>query len=179
MSWMKTEGDVSFVYHHPNKFSVQSDELTKDIEILQKEDRKGKFVIKRREDENIDFIIEYKDKRNAWTIEIEDSEDIFNLFGKSGKYPAIVAKNLDSGKTLDKGELLLGVQKQGYHEYKLNGDKFDTRIHIRVLPVDEKNTWLAWTGKKQEMLPLDEDEKLWDITKDKYANLEFPKENNT
>jgi len=179
MSWMKTEGDVSFVYHHPNKFSVQSDELTKDIEVLQKEDRKGKFVIKRREDENIDFIIEYKDKRNAWTIEIEDSEDIFNLFGKSGKYPAIVAKNLDSGKTLDKGELLLGVQKQGYHEYKLNGDKFDTRIHIRVLPVDEKNTWLAWTGKKQEMLPLDEDEKLWDITEDKHANLEFPKENNT
>ena len=174
MSWMKTEGDVSFVYHHPNKFSVQSDELTKDIEVLQKEDRKGKFVIKRREDENIDFIIEYKDKRNAWTIEIEDSEDIFNLFGKSGKYPAIVAKNLDSGKTLDEGELLLGVQKQGYHEYKLNGDKFDTRIHIRVLPVNEKNVWLAWTGKKQEMLPLDEDEKLWDITEDKYANLEFP-----
>jgi hypothetical protein len=47
------------------------------------------------------------------------------------------------------------------------------------LPIDEKNTWLAWTGKKQEMLPLDEDEKLWNITDDKYANLEFPKENNT
>ena len=175
MSWMKTEGDVSFVYHHPNKFSVQSDEVTKDIDVLQKEDRKGTFVIKRREDENIDFIIEYKDKRNAWTIEIDDSEDIFNLFGKSGKYPAIVAEKLDSGKTLDKGKLTLGVQKQGYHEYKLEGDKFDTRVHLRVLPVDEKKTWLAWTGKKQEMLPLDEDEKLWDITKDKYANLEFPK----
>ena len=29
------------------------------------------------------------------------------------------------------------------------------------------------------MLPLDEDENLWDITKDKYADLEFPKENST
>tara|TARA_R110000823_G_scaffold13572_11_gene44999 strand:+ start:6397 stop:9000 length:2604 start_codon:yes stop_codon:yes gene_type:complete len=174
MSWMKTEGDVSFIYHHPNKFSVQTDEVTKDVDLLQKENRTGKFIIKHREDDNVDFIIEYKDTRNAWTINIDDTEDIFNLFGKSGKYPAIVATSLGEGKTLDSGKLILGVQKQGYHEYKLEGDKFNTRLHLRVLPVKEKNRWLVWTGKKQEMLPLDEDEKLWDITKDKYAKLEFP-----
>tara|TARA_R110002050_G_scaffold30915_4_gene79037 strand:+ start:6490 stop:9090 length:2601 start_codon:yes stop_codon:yes gene_type:complete len=179
MSWMKTEGDVSFIYHHPNKFSVQTDEVTKDIEPIKKEERIGKYIIKKRDDENIDFIIEYKDKRNAWTIEIDDTEDIYNLFGKSGKYPAIVAESLGDGKTLDEGKLILGVQKQGYHEYKLDGDKFNTRLHVRILPVKEQKTWLVWTGKKQEMLPLDDDEDLWDITEDKYANLEFPKENST
>jgi len=42
------------------------------------------------------------------------------------------------------------------------------------VPLDEKKTWVVWTGKKQEMLDLDSDENLWDITEDKHAKLELP-----
>ena len=110
----------------------------------------------------------------AWTINIDNDEDIYNLFGKSGKFPAIVSEQTDEYKLLDKGELILGLQKHGYHEYKIIGDKFETRIHFRVIPVDEKKSWLVWTGKKQKMLELSDNNKdLWDIKEDKYANLKI------
>ena len=112
----------------------------------------------------------------VWTIDIEDTEDVFNLFGKSGKFPAIVADTVNENKLLDAGELELGVQKDGYHEYRMDGDKFQTRMHLRVVPLDEQKAWLAWTGKKQEMLDKKEDKGVWKITEDKWANLPFPKE---
>ena len=67
------------------------------------------------------------------------------------------------------------MQKNGYHEYKLNGDKFKTRLHFRVVPLKEKNTWVAWTGKKQTMIDTQGKQHMWDITEDKYAELPFPK----
>ena len=68
----------------------------------------------------------------------------------------------------------IGLQKHGYHEYKIIGDKFETRIHFRVIPVDEKKSWLVWTGKKQKMLELSDNNKdLWDIKEDKHANLKL------
>ena len=113
----------------------------------------------------------------AWTIDIEDTEDVYNLFGKSGKFPAIVSTNTDEDNLLDSGDLILGVQKDGYHEYKLEGDKFDTRMHLRVVPLDEKDTWIAWTGKKQEMLDNKDNENLWNIQEDRYSKLKFPSKN--
>ena len=110
----------------------------------------------------------------AWLIDLDKPEDIFDLFGKSGKFPAIVAEKIDSNKLIDKGELVFGVQKDGYHEYRMEGEKFQTRIHFRVVPLNEKNTWLVFTGKKQEMLDPESDEGLIDITKDKYRNLSLP-----
>ncbi len=130
-----------------------------------------------REDGNIDFVIRAGGEKMAWTIDIEDTEDIFNLFGKSGKFPAIVATTVNEEKLLDAGDLELGVQKDGYHEYRLDGDKFQTRMHVRVVPLDEQKTWLAWTGKKQEMLDKTDDEGVWIISEDKYADLPFPEEN--
>ena len=114
------------------------------------------------------------DSTNAWTIRLEKSADIYDLFGKSGKYPAIVAKTTGDGVTIDEGDLKFGMQKEGYHEYRLDGDKFKTRMHFRVIPVNEKRTWLAWTGKKQDMLTNKGDEELRDITKDRFAILPFP-----
>jgi hypothetical protein len=173
MDWMKSQD--SFVYVHPNKFTP-SDTLEKDVEDVDvsKVDS-GQFSIMLREDDNIDIILEIEDTRNAWTVDITELGDIYDLFGKSQKFPAIVAKKLgEHRKRIDSGELKLGVQREGYHEYKINGDKFETRFHVRVVPLDEKKTWVVWTGKKQEMLDLDSDENLWDITKDKYADLTLP-----
>ena len=175
MSWMKKQDDI--VYIHPNKFQAREDVLEKDIEELKKNIPKNTtFKIYQREDGNLDFVLLIKDEKLAWTIDIEDTEDVYNLFGKSGKFPAVVATNVDEDDLLDSGDLILGVQKDGYHEYKLEGDKFDTRMHLRVVPLDEKNTWIAWTGKKQEMLDNKDNENLWDIREDKYAKLKFPPE---
>tara|TARA_B110000211_G_scaffold180429_1_gene204201 strand:- start:1733 stop:4291 length:2559 start_codon:yes stop_codon:yes gene_type:complete len=145
--------------------SVEEDLITKDNDT---------FKIFRRKDENLDFIMDINGEVRAWTINIDNDEDIYNLFGKSGKFPAIVSEQTDEYKLLDKGELILGLQKHGYHEYKIIGDKFETRIHFRVIPVDEKKSWLVWTGKKQKMLELSDNNKdLWDIKEDKYANLKI------
>ncbi len=172
MTWMKKQDSLR--YHHPNKFTAIPDVLEKDVEELKKRET-GSFSIVLREDGNLDFIMDVNDKRNFWEIDIENSEDIYDLFGKSGKFPAIVGKRLGQHKKeIDSGKLILGVQKEGYHEYKLEGDKFDTRFHVRVVPLDEKKTWIVWTGKKQEMLDMKDDSKLWDITEDKYADLSFP-----
>ena len=72
---------------------------------------------------------------------------------------------------LDSGEIELGVQRHGYHEYKINGDKFETRLHFRVVPVKEQDTWVVWTGIKQKMLDKDKDEGIWDITEDRHKKL--------
>ena len=172
MSWLKKQDDIQYI--HPNKFQARQDVLEKDIDELQKKAKSAEFKIYQREDSNLDFVILVEDEKLAWTIDIEDTEDVYNLFGKSGKFPAIVASKVDEDDLLDSGKLILGVQKDGYHEYKLEGDKFDTRMHLRVVPLDERNTWIAWTGKKQEMLDNKDDENLWDIREDKYAKLQFP-----
>ena len=145
--------------------SVEEDLINKDNDT---------FEIYRRKDENLDFIMNINGEIRAWTINIDNDEDIYNLFGKSSKFPAVVSDQTDEYKLLDKGELVLGLQKNGYHEYKIIGDKFETRIHFRVIPVKEKKAWLVWTGKKQKMLELSDNNKdLWDIKEDKYSGLEM------
>ena len=134
----------------------------------------GEYEVRQRDDGNIDFIIETEDDRMAWLIDIEKPTDIYELFGKSGKYPAMVSEKIDSTKVLDKGELIFGVQRHGYHEYRMEGDKFQSRIHFRVVPLDEKKSWIVFTGKKQEMLDDSSDEGIIDIKQDKFSNLELP-----
>tara|TARA_Y100000004_G_scaffold195698_2_gene263461 strand:- start:828 stop:3338 length:2511 start_codon:yes stop_codon:yes gene_type:complete len=133
--------------------------------------KSGTFSIYYGDDDNLEFIIETDKKDMAWTIDIEDTEDIYNLFGKSGKFPAQVADKTTRGKLIDSGKIKLGVQRHGYHEYKINGKKFDTRVHFRVVPVNEEDTWLVWTGVKQKMLDADKDEGIWDITEDRHKKL--------
>jgi hypothetical protein len=181
--WLKQQDSVEFLdKEDPQVFVVDESYIEKDKEeketdenIIQKEDsRKGKFTINRQDDGNINLIIEYKKNRFAWLIDIGDTDDIYNLFGKSVKYPAIVAEKIIAGKVIDKGDIILGVQKDGYHEYKLEGDKFETRLHLRVVPLNEKKRWVAWTGKKQDMLKDGNEVDVWNIQEDKYANLTLP-----
>ena len=168
LSWMKNQD--AFVFLSPNKFDISPESIEKDED----EELAGEFEVRQREDGNLDFVIETDKNRMAWLIDIEKPEDIFDLFGKSGKYPAKVSEKIDSSKIIDSGQLIFGVQRDGYHEYRMEGDKFQTRIHFRVVPLDEKKSWIVFTGKKQDMLEDSSDEGIIDITKDKFSNLELP-----
>tara|TARA_R110002012_G_scaffold12877_5_gene56518 strand:- start:472 stop:3018 length:2547 start_codon:yes stop_codon:yes gene_type:complete len=172
--WLIRQEDI--VYDRANdKFTVNPTDIAKDEKVNPKE---GKFTITTTEDDNLLLIYVVNDKRLAWLIDIEDTSDVYNLFGKSNKFPAkIVLGNAREGKMLDKGIITLGVQRHGYHEFKIQGDKFDTRLHLRVVPLNDKKHWVVWTGTKQTMLESKEDDGLWDITEDRYKNLPLPEGN--
>jgi len=172
--WLIKQEDI--VYDRANdKFSANPSAIAKDEKINPKE---GKFTITTTEDENLLLIYIVNEKRLAWLIDIEDTSDVYNLFGKSNKFPAkVVLGNAREGKILDKGIITLGVQRHGYHEFKIQGDKFDTRLHLRVVPLNDKKHWVVWTGTKQTMLESKEDDGLWDITEDRYKNLPLPEGN--
>lgn len=169
-SYLRTYDGI--VYIPTNKWKYDTEFLMKDTPQDDSNSKEGTFKVYLRKDDNIDLVINTNGKTLAWYIDIENDEDIFNLFGKAGKYPARVSKKISPEKLLDSGKITLGVQKDGYHEYKLNGRKFNTRMHFRVIPIKNKDTWLVWTGYKQQMLQDDEDEDLWDITEDRYKKLD-------
>ena len=56
----------------------------------------------------------------------------------------------------------------------MNGNKFDTKLHFRVVPVDDKKMWLVWTGYEQRPVPKDADEGIWNIYEDNYNRLSMP-----
>ena len=135
------------------------------------------FKIYSREDNNITLGIKLEDESLFWTIDLDNQEEMFDLFGAAGKYPAEVAKNVERGKVVDAGDIELGVQKEGYHEYFLKGNKFETKMHFRVIKVEGKEMWLAWTGYKQEPADTEGDKGLWNIYEDKYSKLPIPAKN--
>ena len=163
--WMMTQ--EQFVYDKmKDTFEENEEVIVKDAS-----QKMGKFVVNKREDDNLDLILMYDDMTFGWTIDIDNDEDIFNLFGKSNKYPAEISTNLQNGYKLDEGDVEFGVQRHGYHEYRLDGDKFKTRLHARVVPIDGEDSWVVFTGIKQEMLDSSEDDGLIDITKDRNKKL--------
>ena len=166
-NWMNDQDE--FVPVAGEKFTFNSNHISKNTE--EEESRVGTFKLMTTEDDNITLVFEVNKTRQAWNIDIEDTEDIFNLFGKAGKFPAEIATRIKGEKLLDKGKIELGVQKDGYHEYRIDGDKFDTRLHFRVVPVNEEDTWLVWTGYKQEMLDIKEDKGKWDLSTDRFKKL--------
>ena len=96
------------------------------------------------------------------------------MFGKAGKFPAQVSKSKDREKLIDEGKIRLGVQYHGYHEYFLEGNKFETKLHVRVIPVKDKKMWLAWTGYKQKPADKDSDAGVWNIYEDRFNELTIP-----
>jgi len=165
-NWMN---DFDDFIRLPNKhFTANRDKLIKEGS---SESKTGEFKLQMRKDKNIELVINVNDKTLLWVIDIEDAEDIFNLFGKSGKFPAEIGEVSQAEKLLDKGEITLGAQRHGYHEYRIDGNKFDTRLHFRVVPVKEQDKWLVWTGVKQKMLDESKDEGIWDITDDRHKKL--------
>ena len=169
--WLMNQEHI--VYNKANDTFEDNEEMI----VKDASQKTGKFVVNKREDNNLDLVLMYEKDRYIWTIDIDDIEDVFNLFGKSNKFPAEIATNSQGGTKLDEGEVIFGVQRHGYHEYKLDGDKFKTRLHARVVPVDGKDTWVIWTGLKQEMLDDSEDEGLIDITQDRNKKLTLSNKN--
>ena len=49
-------------------------------------------------------------------------------------------------------------------------------MHIRVIPIDNKPMWLAWTGYKQEPADTEGDKGKWNIYEDRYNKLSIPTE---
>ena len=162
---------------------MQEEEIKKeDIKLVEgeyktpNELREGKFRIYAREDDNLTLAIKLKTENMFWTINIENEEEMFDLFGAAGKYPAEVAKTVTRGKLVDSGKIRLGIQRDGYHEYFLEGNKFETKMHYRVLDVDGEKMWLAWTGYKQTPADKEGDDGKWNIYEDRYNKLPLPTE---
>jgi len=161
-NWANQREGISF---SDGKLHVDPTDIAKEM---------SEFKIYSRKDDNLDFIISHKGETLSWLIDLPNDDDIFSLFGKANKYPAKISKNIDRGQLIDEGEVEIGVQRHGYHEYIIKGNKFDTKMHFRVIPVDEQKMWLAWTGYEQKPVDKDTDEGIWNIYKDKYVDLNLP-----
>jgi hypothetical protein len=135
--------------------------------------RSGQFKLYARKDENLNLAILLEDKTMIWNIRINSVDDVFNLFGKSKKFPAQVEENVDKTKLIDEGDITLGVQRHGYHEYFLEGNKFESKLHFRVVPMEGEEYWVAFTSVKQTPVEEKTDDGVWDIYADKNKKLTF------
>ena len=57
----------------------------------------------------------------------------------------------------------------------LEGNKFDTKFHVRVIPIKGEEMWLAWTGIEEKPVDPDSDDGVWDIKEDKNSKLKIRK----
>ena len=161
------------LFAHDDK--IMKDPIIKEYK-TPKEFQEGNFKLYMRKDDNVDLSISLGDENLVWFIDLQGEDALFELFGKAGKFPAQVSKSKDREKLIDKGKIRLGVQRHGYHEYFLEGNKFETKLHLRVIPVNDEEMWLAWTGYKQSPADKEGDEGLWNIYEDRYHKLPLPSE---
>ena len=175
--WAEQRDGISF---ENDKLFAEADKIYQEDDIKKayktpEEYQKGQFRIYMRKDNNLNIVMKLGDESINWLIDIENEEELFDLFGKAGKYPAEVAKTIDKEKTIDSGSVKLGIQRHGYHEYFLEGNKFQTKLHVRVIPVKGNKMWLAWTGFKQKPADQEGDEGIWNIYEDKFSSMEIPR----
>jgi len=173
MTWAEERDGISYDMSKKKLFA-ETDKLIKSEYKTPQEYRNGLFKVYLRKDGNLDLSIQLGDENLVWYIELPDKDAIFDLFGKAGKFPAQVSKTKDREDLLDAGDIQLGVQKEGYHEYFLKGNKFETKLHLRVIPVKDEKMWLAWTGYKQTPADKEGDEGLWNIYEDRFNTLTIP-----
>ena len=155
-----------------DSFSYDEKVLVKDEEPLIKVDE-NKYEIWKREDGDLNFIYNYKGKELSWRIEQKEMEDIYDLFGKAGKYRAQLEMENDKQKLLDKGTIKLGAQRDGYHEYILDGKMYTGKFHLRVVPIEDTDTWVAWTGYETKPTDKDSDKGMWNIEQDNNKSLKY------
>ena len=135
--------------------------------------RHGQFKLYLREDDNLSLTFRLGKEKFGWEIQIDSIDNIFDLFGKAGKYPAKIQETVSKKKLVDKGEVELGVQRHGYHEYMLKGDKFETKLHLRVVPLKEQKQWIAFSSFVKEPVKPETDDGIWDIREDENKSLSF------
>ena len=174
VEYLKNQAEeINYISH--NTFASDDSIIEKDESEYKtpEEYRHGKFKVYLREDENLSFTFLLGDTKLGWEIELKSVDDIFNLFGKAGKYPAQVQKTVSKEKLIDEGDIELGVQRHGYHEYIIKGKKFDTKLHFRVIPLNGQKQWLAFSSFEKEPVDPKSDDGIWDIREDKNEDLSF------
>ena len=170
--YLKNQAD-EIIYMGEDKFTVDTNILEKKDYKTPEEYRKGDFKIYKREDGNLSLTFLLGKVKLGWEIQISSDDDIFDLFGKSGKYPAKIQRTVSKEKLIDTGRITLGVQRHGYHEYFLKGGKFDTKLHLRVVQFKDQKQWLAFSSFVREPVEPSSDEGIWDIREDENKNLSF------
>ncbi len=174
LKYIKERGEAFGVLYNKDRQKFYHDDktLVKDPEVIGKMENNS-YEIWRREDGDLNFIYQIKDKTFSWRIEQDKIEDIYELFGKAERYLAEYTKDVDKTKKVDEGEIKVGSQRDGYHEYFLEGKMYSGKIHFRVVKIMDEDKWIVFTGYKEEPTDKDSDEGLWNITEDKYINITF------
>ena len=181
-NFIKERGEAFGVLYNSNRKTFYHDEKTlvklPESDFIKKDEEKDSdtYEVWKREDGDLNFIYTAKGKTFSWRIEQENTEDIYELFGKATKYLAEIDEEPDKHKMLDEGEIELGAQRDGYHEYILDGKMYQGKFHIRVVPIMNEDKWVAWTGYETKPTDKDSDEGLWDINQDKYRSITFSNE---
>ena len=142
-----------------------------DLTLNKMEENKAEFLMWLGKDEKIYFTIKHEDFENNWAIDIRSKENIYDFLGEAGKYPVSLVSSINDDMLIDKGSALLGAQRHGYHEYILNGDDVQSKLHIRYLPVGDEKMWLAFTGYETKPTPESSDEGLNDARADKFIKM--------
>jgi len=155
------------------KFITDHNKLQKEEYKTPEEYRKGKFKLYLRKDENLNLTFRLGDETIGWEIDIKSIDNVFDLFGKAGKYPARVQETVSKEKLVDEGDVELGVQRHGYHEYMLKGKKFETKLHLRVVDLKDQKQWIAFSSFTKEPVEPSTDDGIWDIREDKNKDLSF------
>jgi len=175
LKFLKGQKELSHFLDASEYITVRGNKVFVDESVLQKEEEPSKFKVYLRKDGNLNFSVRHKGENLMWTIDLQTDDDIFSLFGKAVKYPAEISEQQDTHDLLDEGDVTVGVQRHGYHEYILNGNKFETKLHFRVVEMDGEKTWIAWTGYEQDPVDPDTDEGVWNIYNDKFKSIKLDK----
>lgn len=161
---MKGGGAYGIEYSN-GKFSYDDDTLAKS------KARKGMYTMWLTDEGFLHFVIEYQGKEYVWEIEVGDEEEIYDFFGESGKYPCSIINSASKDELFDKGQLVIGAQRHGYHEYILSGEEVKSKLHFRYVEAfDDQKMWIAFTGFEMKPAPEDSDEGLVNIYEDKFAD---------
>jgi len=164
---------IGINYDGGKRYSADEDVLNKSEYKTPDEYRKGDFKLYKRKDDNLSLTFLLDDVKLGWEIQIDSDDDIFDLFGKAGKYPAQVQTTVSKEKLIDEGEVELGVQRHGYHEYFIKGKKFDTKLHLRVVDLKGQKQWIAFSSFVKEAVKPSSDDGIWDIREDENKDLSF------
>ena len=158
-------GEAYGIEYSNGKFSYDDDTLAKS------KARKGMYTMWLTDEGFLHFVIEYQGKEYVWEIEVGDEEEIYDFFGESGKYPCSIIDSASKDKLFDKGQLVIGAQRHGYHEYILSGEEVKSKLHFRYVEAfDDQKMWIAFTGFEMKPAPEDSDEGLVNIYEDKFAD---------
>ena len=133
--------------------------------------KKGQFEMWFTEEGSLHFIVYHQGKEYVWEIEVGEEDELYDFLGESGKYPAHVIEKASKDGLLDKGTLVIGAQRHGYHEYILTGEDIKSKLHFRYVEAfDDQKMWIAFTGFEMKPAPEDSDEGLVNIYEDKFAD---------